>query len=107
MTTILAPHLPHDLDKLSALTMAAMNGAVFSVRCVDGGDGLWYALEGSHRIAAAHDAGVMVDIIPVEYGDADLRDVLGEQAPEDYATVAEWCDVVSAASDQASYTFEA
>lgn len=42
--------------------------------------GAWVALHGSHRIAAAKDLGLKIEIHEVEYSDNTLGSVIGDEA---------------------------
>jgi hypothetical protein len=71
MMTIYAPHQP--IDEHLRLVMSQMQtlGAP-QIRAWYSGDA-WYAIEGSHRLAAAHELGLEPEIIEVEY-DAEISD---------------------------------
>ena len=51
----------------------------------------WVALEGCHRLRAAHSLGLIPNIIEVEYSDNMRYTVLGDTGEEDY-TISELCD---------------
>lgn len=60
MTTIFAPHLP-DAQKLAAVTAEMERLGAPTIRAVWCGDH-YKAIEGSHRLAAAHDLGITPEI---------------------------------------------
>lgn len=55
--------------------------------------GVWQALEGCHRLRAAHALGLTPIIIPVEYSEEMMSTVLGYDGDEDYP-ISEICDRV-------------
>jgi hypothetical protein len=61
-----------------------------SIRCVEAG-GYWYAIEGTHRLAAAFELGITPDIIEIdEDSGPQLVDLDGDEDEREYAWIYEY-----------------
>jgi hypothetical protein len=65
MMTIYAPHQPYT-EHLEMVKAQMQTLGSPAIRAFWSGDA-WYAIEGSHRLAAAHELGLEPEIIEVEY----------------------------------------
>ena len=73
--------------KNQMLTLGAPNIHAVWMECY----GHWAALEGCHRLRAAHELGLTPNIIEVEYSDEMCSTVLGYDGDEDYQ-ISDVCD---------------
>lgn len=62
------------LDEVKAEMLALGAPTIHAVQAPHLGEDVWVALEGSHRIVAAKELGLEVEIEEVEYSDQDMRD---------------------------------
>ncbi len=94
MTIIIrAPHEVRDMDKATKMVDDIRAGWIPVVTVVRTGYDYFVALEGSHRLWACAQAGIMPNLIVYghdEVKDMMVSDLVGDQAVEDY-TVEEWC----------------
>lgn len=66
MITIIAKHAPYDDGHLGSVMREMERRGAPTIRCLQFA-GRWYALEGSHRLAAAHALGLaprIIDVLP-------------------------------------------
>lgn len=97
MTTIYTIHAP-EADKLEAVKREMETLGAPTIRVVDCGDYLM-ALEGCHRIAAAHDLGIDPEFVVIEQDDA--IDITGF----DWFDAANWAETIYPAGEVAGELF--
>ncbi|MFM7011394.1 MAG: hypothetical protein ACKO0Z_19050 [Betaproteobacteria bacterium] len=98
-TTIIAPHNTESAKLASVIAEMQVLGAP-TIKAVDCGD-YWLALEGSHRIAAAQQLGLIPTIDAYSYSDTvehDCEDVRSN-------LVADLADYLSPGPDSVAYQF--
>ncbi len=85
---IILPHAHYDAGKLAAVTVEMKAMGAPTIKAIDCGDH-YVALEGTHRIRAAHALGLVPVIEAVEYdADAETDDVAPGSYQDNY-TLAE------------------
>jgi hypothetical protein len=79
-----------DAAKLEAIKSEMLTLGAPSVRCVEAG-GEWYAIEGTHRLAAACELGLVPEIVEVtEESGPQTVDLDGDEDERDYQWIVDY-----------------
>lgn len=77
MMTIHLTHADYDAAHLAAVSEEMRTLGAPTIRAIRGDVNVWYALEGCHRLRAAHALGLIPTIEEVEYSDTVMASDLG------------------------------
>ncbi|MEO0035370.1 MAG: hypothetical protein RLZZ501_1393 [Pseudomonadota bacterium] len=93
MTTIILPHNHFDADHLAAVTIEMQGLGAPAIKAVwMECHGAWVALEGAHRLRAAHALGLTPEIEEIEWSDTVTTDEVAPGSYDDTWTIEQICD---------------